>query len=159
MSIQVAILRHAIAEDGSATGSDFDRRVTRAGLVELELHLDLLASWGWAPSVVFHSPYVRTTQTAVAVVNRFGPLPVLATDVIVHGRPDEILRLCAGHVAPLIVGHEPTVGELVAHLLGAPPGGTSMARAGFALLDVDRIPTTRPARLRMFLPPQTSGSE
>lgn len=159
MPIQIGILRHAIAEDTASSGSDFDRRLTRSGASELQEHIDLLERWAWAPSVIFHSPYVRTTQTAHIVASRFEAVPALPTDLIVHGRPDEILRLCVGHPAPLLIGHEPTMGELISHLLGAPPGATPLARAGFALLDVDRLPTTRPARLILFVPPRLVSTQ
>ncbi len=152
--MQIGILRHAIAEDEAPGGHDFDRRLTRAGRLELSSHLDLLQSYGWAPSVILHSPYVRTTQTAHAVAERFPEVRLLPSAEILHGDVPNILRLCVGHPSPLIVGHEPTVGCLVAHLLGAPDGATHMERAAFALLDIDRLPPTRPAYLRLFLPPR-----
>jgi phosphohistidine phosphatase len=154
VSIQIGILRHAVAEDESASGTDFDRRITHAGRLQLEQHLELLSGWGWSPSIVFHSPLVRTTQTAQTVAAHFPGLPLFPSEVVAVGDLSDILRLCVGHVAPLLVGHEPTMGELVAYLLGAPPGSTPVDRAGFALLDVTRLPTTRPARLRLFAPPR-----
>ncbi len=153
MSIQIGILRHAIAEDQAPSQKDFDRRITPLGRQRLDLQIERLISWGWAPSALFHSPFVRTTQTAAVVAARFPGLQVVASDAIALGDLSEILRLCVGHESPLLVGHEPTMGELVAHLLGAPRGTTPMKKAGFALLDVNRLPTTRPARLMLFAPP------
>ena len=153
MYIQIGILRHGIAEDQSPTGFDCDRRLTAAGRVQLEDHLAVLAAWGWAPSVILYSPYVRTTETAAVVAERFPGVPCLPEEVIVLGDVPDILQLCAGHTAPLLVGHQPTMGDVVAHLLGSPPGTTPLERAGFALLEVNRLPTTRPARLRLFAPP------
>lgn len=124
----------------------------------MEHHLAWLISYGWQPTVVFHSPAVRTTQTAAIVAAHFPDVPVVATDVVMFGDLQEIMRLCSAHAAPLIVGHEPTMGELVAHLIGSPPGTTQMKKAGFALVDVNRLPTTRPARLLMFAPPRPGGS-
>ena len=153
LSIQIGILRHAIAEDHSPTGSDFDRRLTSVGRAQLDTHLDLLLAWGWAPTAIFHSPYVRTTQTAAAVSARFPGVPCVPAAILAHGDPPDILRFCVGQDAPLLVGHQPTMGDVVAHLLGSPPGTTPLERAGFALLDVNRLPTTRPARPLPFAPP------
>lgn len=152
--MRIGILRHGSAEDHASTGSDYDRRLTREGEVELEHHLDLILGWGWTPSVILHSPLVRTTQTARAFAARLPGVQVHATDVIPLGLFEEILQMCAPHRAPLIVGHEPTLGRLVARLLHAPTETTPFEKAGFALLEVDKIPTQRPARMVMFLPPQ-----
>jgi phosphohistidine phosphatase SixA len=66
---------------------------------------------------------------------------------------DGILRACASYPDPVLVGHEPTLGHLCGRLMGAPHGAIQLARAAVAILDVDRIPTTRPARLKAYLPP------
>jgi phosphohistidine phosphatase len=152
--MRIGILRHGIAEDHASTGADYDRRLTREGEVELEHHLDLIQAFGWTPSIILYSPLVRTTQTAYAVAARLPGVPTEATDVIPLGLLDEILQTCAPHRAPLIIGHEPTLGRLVARLLHAPSSTTPFERAGFALLDVDRIPVVRPARMVLFLPPR-----
>lgn len=152
--MHIGFLRHATAEDDSPSGSDFDRRLTPAGWQELEHQLDLIASWGWMPSVILHSPLVRTTQTAKAVAARVHGAPLVVEDALALGSIDGILRACAPHRAPLLVGHEPTLGRLVAHLIGAPGGTLAFDKAGFARIEVDRLPTTRPARLELFLPPR-----
>ena len=150
----IGILRHASAEDHAPTGADYDRRLTREGELELAHQLDLIQSCGWIPSIILYSPLVRTTQTARAVAARLPGVPMEATDVIPLGLFDEILQACEPHRAPLIVGHEPTLGRLIARLLHAPPSATPFEKAGFALLEVDRIPAFRPARMVLFLPPR-----
>ena len=147
----VSLLRHGIAEDEAAT--DFDRALTPEGQAELGLLLDMLQGLGWSPGSILHSPLVRTVQTADAVSARWPALPRLAVDDLAIGSIDGILRAAARMTDPLLVGHEPTLGNLCARLIGAPAGSVRFERAGFAMLDVDRIPTTRPARLVVFLSP------
>ncbi|MDP2316121.1 MAG: histidine phosphatase family protein [Pseudomonadota bacterium] len=149
--MRIALLRHGIAEDTAPT--DFDRELTPEGWLQLENVLDALVRTGWSPGTILHSPFVRTTQTASSVHARFPQTPCIALDALALGFLEPILMACARHPDPLLVGHEPTMGNLCGRLIGAPTGAIRFDRAGFALLEVDRLPTTRPARLLAFLPP------
>ncbi len=149
--MRISLLRHGIAQASAAT--DFDRELTQEGWLQLENVLDTLIAGGWAPGSILHSPLVRTSQTAASVHARFPHVPCIALDALALGSIDPILMACSRRQDPLLVGHEPTMGDLCGRLLGAPTGAVRFERAGFALLEVDRLPTTRPARLLAFLPP------
>ena len=151
--MRIGLLRHGIAEDHAAT--DFDRALTEAGHLDLERVLDVLGGWRWRPGAILYSPLVRTVETAEHCAARWPEVPILAVDALALGFVDAILHAAAAHVDPLLVGHEPTMGNLCGRLIGAPTGAIRFERGGFALLDVDRIPTTRPARLLLFLSPQS----
>lgn len=153
--MRLALLRHATAEPPLV--ADFDRRLTRAGAHELEALLDVLVASGWSPGVILHSPMARTTETAEAVHARFPSVAMEATAAILDGYIDPIFRACAGRTDPLLVGHEPTMGRLCARLIGAPLSTMPFERAGFALLEVDRLPSTAPAHLVAFLSPAFAG--
>lgn len=153
--MRLALLRHATAEPG--LGSDFDRRLTRGGERELDALLDVLVASGWAPGLILHSPTVRTTETAQAVHARFPAVPLEPTVALLEGFVEPIFRAIAGRKDPLLVGHEPTMGRLCARLVGAPMGTMAFERAGFALLEVDRLPSTHPAELIAFLSPAFAG--
>ncbi|MDP2308998.1 MAG: histidine phosphatase family protein [Pseudomonadota bacterium] len=150
--MRISLLRHGIAEDNAAT--DFDRELTPEGWLQLERVLDTLVGGGWSPGTILHSPLIRTTQTAASVHARFPHIPCIALDALALGSIDPILMAASRHPNPLLVGHEPTMGNLCGRLLGAPTGAIRFERAGFAYLEVDRLPTTRPARLLAFLPPE-----
>lgn len=149
--MRIGLLRHGIAED--ASHGDFDRRLTREGWEQTRRLVDTLAACGWKPGTVLHSPYVRTAETALIVRARWPDVAQHALDDLAIGSMDAILRACATFPDPLLVGHEPTMGNLTARLVGAPSGSIRFERAGFALLEVDRLPTTRPAHLLVFLSP------
>lgn len=153
--MHLGLMRHATAEDDAP--SDFQRRLTETGRRELGPLLDGIVGSGWRPGAVLHSPLVRTTETAAIAAQRWPGVPVLPAEVLADGNLEAILRLAAQHADPLLVGHEPTMGRLCARLVGAPNGATPFPRAGFALLDVDRLPTTRPAVLLTFASPRFSG--
>lgn len=151
--MRIGLLRHGIAEPEQ--DADFERALTDEGRLDLERVLDVLAGWHWRPGAILHSPLVRTTQTADHVSMRHPDVPVLPVDALALGFYDAILQAAARHAEPLLVGHEPTLGNLTGRLLGAPTGAVRFERGGFALVDVDRLPPTRPARLLLFLPPQS----
>lgn len=153
--MRIGLLRHGIAAD--AAPSDFERELTAEGWTELEHLLDTLVRTPWRPGAILHSPAVRTTQTAFAVHARFPMIPLLDVDALALPSLERILQEAARHSDPLLVGHEPTMGNLCARLLGAPTGGIRFERAGFALLELDRLPATRPARLLTFVSPAWVG--
>lgn len=153
--MRLALLRHATAEAPDA--DDFGRRLTRRGVRELDALLDVLVASGWAPGVILHSPTQRTTETALAVHRRFATVPIEPCPPLLDGGLDAIFRAVAPRPDPLLVGHEPTLGRVCARLLGAPPQATPLERAGFALLELDRLPTTTPARLLAFFSPAFAG--
>src|SRR5262249_10802051 len=91
------------------------------------------------PEAIWHSPYVRTTQTAA-----------IAAEVLGAGKPVSVPELASGSMlirslakyldpaqAPsslLVVGHMPDLGDLVSHLVGKHSGAYGLGRAGTARL-------------------------
>jgi len=150
--MHIGLLRHGIAEP--ERDSDYERALTPEGHQDLERVLDVLQGWSWRPGAVLHSPLVRTTETAWHVHARWPEVPLVPTDALALGFFDAILQAAARHPDPILVGHEPTMGNLTARLMGAPSGAIRFERGSFALLEVDRLPTSRPARLLLYLAPQ-----
>src|SRR5688572_24749324 len=62
--MEVYLLRHGIAEDGSPTGRDADRPLTDEGRRKLRDVLKLAAAGGVRPDLLVSSPYLRAKQTA-----------------------------------------------------------------------------------------------
>lgn len=149
--MRIGLFRHGVPEDVART--DFDRRLTPAGRAEVLRVAELAFRAGYRPGCIVHSPLVRAAQTAQALAERFPDAALQEAEALAWPQLDDILRLVAGLKDPLLVGHEPTLGRLVGRLIGAPEGATPLERAGFALVDVDRIPTTRPGLLRVFVHP------
>lgn len=147
----VAILRHAAAEEHAP--SDFHRRLTKQGRQDLERLLDHLQKTPWRPGILLSSPLIRAEQTADCVAARYPDVPRITTEVLAMGSAESLQWIAADHPNPLLIGHEPTLGQFGCRLLGAPSSALPLDRAGFALFEVDRLPTTRPARLLLYLSP------
>jgi phosphohistidine phosphatase len=154
--MRIGLFRHGVAEDTART--DFDRRLTPAGRAEVARVAELIYRAGYRPGCILHSPLVRAVQTAEVIGERFPEVVLREAEVLAWPQLDAILHACAGLKDPLLVGHEPILGRLVGKLIGAPDGATPLERAGFALVDVDRLPTTRPGMLRAFIHPAVAPS-
>ena len=111
--MNLILWRHAEAEDGSP---DAARKLTAKG----EKQAQKLARWlkerVEKPVRILVSPTVRTQQTAAAFSTKFET----NTEVGVHASPERILHAVGWPQAEgtvLVVGHQPTLGQLAAMLL------------------------------------------
>jgi phosphohistidine phosphatase len=160
--VRLYIMRHGPAEDRAESGRDFDRALTASGRDRVRDVARTLCEAGEAPHVVLSSPLVRALQTAeivATVANTSG----VATHVTVRRElaPAGDARALAREMAEsrgkrvLLVGHEPDLSALAAHLGGrAFPAGLQKAMVvGLATQKDD--PLALPMRLRFILDPKS----
>jgi phosphohistidine phosphatase len=115
--VDLILWRHAEAEPGEP---DLGRRLTSKGLKQAER----AAAWldGRLPETtrILVSPADRTQQTAVALKRKYRTLDELAP-----GASVEAVLAAAGwpdsREPVLVVGHQPTLGQVAAFLLGGDP--------------------------------------
>lgn len=148
--MQVLLLRHGIADDGSPDAvrplSVAGRRRTLAVLQRL-LRLELRCE------ALFSSPLLRARQTAeLAVAAGLAPRVQQAPALAPGG---EALAWLQG-LAPVerlgLVGHEPDLSTLASRLIGAPAGRLQLKKAGVIVLAwPDR---GGPATLQLLLSPK-----
>ena len=132
-------MRHGPAEDQSATGRDYDRKLTSSGRTRTEIAAHELGRWE-RPKRVISSPLVRTVETAEVVMSALGLACELETreelapggDAI--GLVSELAAQAAKRV--ILIGHEPDVSTLTALLL--PSWSRSFDKAMVVGLKVDR---------------------
>ncbi len=117
--MELVLWRHAEAEN--AASSDLARKLTPAG----QQQADKMAHWfcaqineDWAAWRVLASPANRAQQTATALGRPIRTVPTLAPEASVEavlaasGWPEGL----AEAAKIVIVGHQPTIGNVVAHL-------------------------------------------
>lgn len=115
--MDLILWRHAEAVDLELVGDDFERGLTPRG----EKQADRMAHWLDrqlpAGAKVWASPTVRTEQTVLALGRKYKTSGVLAP----LGTPAQLLELAQWPQAKgcvVIVGHQPTLGQTIAGLLG-----------------------------------------
>jgi phosphohistidine phosphatase len=133
---ELYLVRHAIAaERGEEWPDDTKRPLTERGIARFK---EVVAGLRWldvALDEIITSPLVRAKQTA----------ELLATGI--EGKP--VVRL----LDALAPGHEPDLGELAAHLVGA-SRPMPFRKGGVCRIDVETLTSKRAGTLHWFLPPK-----
>jgi phosphohistidine phosphatase len=123
--MDLIIWRHAEAEDGVP---DLERKLTAKGRKQAERVAQWLLQRLPARFAVIASPAVRAQQTAEAL-----GVPVKTDKALAPGAaPAGIVQACGWpdyKSTVVIVGHQPDLGRVVAHLLGA-HGSVSVKKGG-----------------------------
>lgn len=145
---QLFILRHGEASYNAPT--DFDRELTEHGRAALSLqvvkHRQLLET----VDVIFHSPLVRTTQTATLVKDLLSlDAPLLASGALLsESSPQSVTELLSSvdQQSILLVSHQPLVSRLIEYLSGGERNSCPMSAGSLAHLRYD-IPAAQLADL------------
>jgi phosphohistidine phosphatase len=115
--MDLILWRHAEAEDSAP---DISRKLTEKGRKQAAKMAGFLRKHLPEDTRILVSPAVRTQQTVAPLTDRFSTASEIAPGASVHavlqavGWPDE-----KGSV--LVVGHQPTLGAVAAHLLNCEP--------------------------------------
>ena len=124
--MELILWRHA--EAGSAD-SDFARELTRRGRNQASRMADWLNPRLPPDIRVWVSPAVRAVQTAQALGREYELIPALAPGA----SADDVLAAVNWPDMPhplLIVGHQPTLGQVAMHLLTGQAGDLPVKKAG-----------------------------
>jgi phosphohistidine phosphatase len=156
---ELYLVRHAIAADrGEEWPDDSKRPLTERGISRFKECVKGLRHLDVAIDEIFSSPLVRAKQTA----------DLLAAGV--DGKPSVKLldALSPGHAAAAVVtqlakaakrrriavvGHEPELGELAAHLIGA-SRALPFKKGSVCRIDVEGLGSKRPGSLAWFVTPK-----
>ncbi|HZS39073.1 MAG TPA: phosphohistidine phosphatase SixA [Polyangia bacterium] len=131
------LIRHTKAADGALYGDDVERPLTHDGRRAALDVGESLARHGVKLDVIWSSPLVRAVETAelVAVsVGYTGGLEI-ARALAPEGRPSEILGMVLEQEQRervALVGHEPSMGNLLSALIGRP--GLSLSKGAVVRL-------------------------
>ena len=128
-SAELVLLRHGIAEPRQAGRDHPDRPLTAAGRQRTQMVMAALVRRGLRLDRLLSSPYLRARQTAELALGA-GLASGLAIDERLKpgGALEMLVTTFDGRVG--LVGHEPDLGDLACTLLGCPPGGLVLKKAG-----------------------------
>jgi phosphohistidine phosphatase len=158
MRHELFLVRHAIAaERGPEWPDDAARPLTPKGIRRFSEAVEGLARFGLELDEVFTSPLVRASHTARVLAEGLPQPPAVhVLDVLAPGHPPEAVleqvHAVATAVRIAIVGHEPDLGRLAAHLLGA-SYAPEFRKGAICRIDVDRVDPGVRGTLVWFAPP------
>ena len=155
--MDIYILRHGIAEDVSASGSDRDRVLTAEGIDKTKSSAKAIRKLGLEFDAIFSSPFPRALQTAGIVAAELGCSNLVQTrDALASGsRPEAALedlrKAAVGKASVLVAGHEPMLSAIISILIsGSPHLSITMKKGGLCKLACVR-PEPGSARLEWLL--------
>lgn len=123
--MELILWRHADAEDAGA-GGDEARALTKKGRRQAERMAGWLRGRLEGEWTVLSSPAVRARETVEALGRRYEVRRGLGT----ASHAGDVLREAGwpGGGQVVVVGHQPTLGEVAARLLGRDAGGVSFRK-------------------------------
>jgi phosphohistidine phosphatase len=156
---ELYLVRHAIAaERGDEWPDDNKRPLTERGIARFREGLAALKTLDVAIDEIFTSPLVRAKQTAdLLAAGVSGKPPVKLLDALAPGHTATQVMTQLARAAKrrriALVGHEPDLGELAAHLIGA-QRAILIKKGGICRIDVGSLTSRRAGSLIWFATPK-----
>lgn len=156
---EVYLVRHAIAaQRGPEWPDDTKRPLTDRGVERFKAAVKGLASLDVAIDEIFTSPLVRAKQTAdLLAAGVPGKPAVKLLEALAPGHtPGTVIQhlaRAARRRRMALVGHEPGLGELAAHLLGA-RRALVFKKGGVCRIDIATLSPRRTGELVWFVTPK-----
>ena len=162
-TVELFVLRHAIAEDAARGQPDAERALTDEGRRKLDQILARAREAGVKPDVILTSHYLRARQTAeAAAAGLGGSSPVAASSNLLPFSSVfdlwEELREHQSTAQAMVVGHNPQLSEFLALLLGAQPERTPLKKAALACVQIDAMGPQPGGRLVWLLTAKSAGA-
>jgi phosphohistidine phosphatase len=157
--LEIYLVRHAPAgERGPEWPDDTLRPLTAEGRKSFQKVVKGLAAADVELDVIFTSPLVRCRQTADILSSGLRGKPrVQAIDSLAPGGGASAVIAELGAIVKkprvAVVGHEPDLGKLAAHLLGL-KRAPEFRKGGVARIDLPGLPPSGPGLLVWFAPPR-----
>jgi phosphohistidine phosphatase len=158
-TLELYLIRHGIAaERGEEYPDDSKRPLTSEGITRLRREAKALDALDISFDQILSSPLVRAKQTAdVLSEGMKGKPPVSIADALTPaGTPAAVIQELSKHMRKAciaLVGHEPNIGELAAHLIGAKVA-LPFKKGAICRIDFAVFPPKGRGQLVWFLPPR-----
>ncbi len=155
--MKLLVVRHGIAQPHDTPDvADEERRLTPRGKKRFRKAARGLARIVPRPDVLLTSPLARALETAEITAEAWGGIKPTPEPLLASGKAEALLSTLGPHgdeAVIALVGHEPHVSSLVAHLVGGSGERLPFKKGGAALLQVDGS-APGSGRLIWFLPPR-----
>ena len=161
--MQLYLLRHGIAEDKAAKGTDADRELTSKGKAELEQVMKVASRAGVKPSLILTSPLVRARQTAEIARKQLGTKEtLLETNTLVpDGPPHMVWAELSDHrkeESLMLVSHNPLIEQLVPFFLNTPTLHFAFDKGAIVAIELGNFRGDPDGLLHWILTPSLAAS-
>jgi phosphohistidine phosphatase len=161
--MQVYLLRHGTAEDGTAQTSDSDRALTTDGRRKVRLVLAHVADSGVKVDMILTSPLKRAVQTAEIASSclRSKPGASISKALLPGGIVEDVWSEIRAHrdaEALLLVGHNPLFSNLAPFLLRAPELQVDFKKGAVMRIDFETLSPKPHGVMRWYLTARLAGS-
>jgi phosphohistidine phosphatase len=126
--MRLYIVRHAIAEPHGTPGiQDDDRPLTEEGIKKMRQAAEGLRRLDYIPELILSSPLIRARQTADILLEALGKgielkiLPALAPSGTRQDLYQSIVSNEKKRNSLMLVGHQPSLGEIAGEIIGGSP--------------------------------------
>jgi phosphohistidine phosphatase len=158
------LMRHgiALAQDDPSVARDAERPLTSKGLKRMRKAARGLSALAIPFDSILTSPLIRARQTADIVASTLGletyleEISGLAPESNVEHLMFSLTRY-QDRKHMLLVGHEPLLSSVAAHLLGGrKPASLNVEfkKGGLCRIEIDSLPAAAPGTLHWFLTPK-----
>ena len=155
------IVRHAIAAPHGTPGMrDDDRPLTEEGIEKMR---QAAAGWrrlDYTPGIILSSPLIRARQTAEILREIFGNridlkiMPALAPSGIRREVYQSIASYEKKVESLMLVGHQPSLGEIAGEIIGGTPGcRIEIKKGGGCAIELARMGDPPEGSLISLVPP------
>ena len=157
--LELYLVRHGVAaERGEDYPDDSKRPLTSHGIARLRKEAKALTALDVDFDLIIASPLTRAKQTAEALATSMPSHPeVTFSDALAPaGTPAALFQELGKHMRKgriALVGHEPSIGELAARLIGARTP-LEFKKGGICRIDFEVFPPKGTGQLRWFVTPK-----
>ncbi len=145
------LIRHAKPADPHEYANDRERPLVPEGEAVQREMAERLRAAGYKPDRIFSSPAVRARQTA-DILGEVLHCPVTELEVLGSGFDADAIVAAVGEGTTLLVGHVPTMPQLVNLFVGKSVLG-GMEKSSAAIITFDGAPTFGSGTLTDYLVP------
>ena len=164
--MKLCLVRHGIAVPSETPGliSDAARELTVEELEKMRRNARALRRLGIRPDAIWTSPFIRSRQTAEILAENLEP--VVAVEVVralePSGHFEELLarleKRSMGDTV-MLVGHEPSLGELACFLIGGPRNvAIPFKKGGAACIEMEEFRPPLRGELQWLITPKIMGT-
>ncbi|HET7219598.1 MAG TPA: phosphohistidine phosphatase SixA [Vicinamibacterales bacterium] len=158
-TLELYLIRHGVAaERGEEYPDDSKRPLTSDGIARLRKEAKALDALGVTFDLILSSPLVRAKQTADVFAEVMKSKPAVQTSdaLTPAGGPAAVIQELGRHMRKeriALVGHEPNMGELAAHLIGSKVP-VPFKKGAICRLDFSVLPPKGKGQIIWFVPPR-----